>query len=120
MADLSPHTTFPVDKMAYLALLVDNSEDAIIGTNIDYIIKSWNKAATRIFGYTEAEALGKPVKLIILEARANEEEMILAKIKAGKRIEHYITKRVAKSGEEIDVSITVSPICNHKGEIIGA
>lgn len=108
------------EKNAMLAAIVDSSEDAIISKNLNGIITSWNKGAERIFGYTEAEAIGKHITLIIPDYRRSEEDVIIGKIKKGERVEHFETKRITKYGEEKDLSITVSPVKNNKNEIIGA
>ncbi len=103
-----------------LAGIVECSEDAIISKNLDDIITSWNAAAEKIFGYTAQEILGKSGKQLILPNYQQEEQDILEKIKQGERIEHYDTKRLKKDGSLIDVSISVSPIKDEVGNIIGA
>ena len=108
------------EKQATLAAIVDSSDDAIIGKNLHGIITSWNKGATKLFGYTEEEAMGQPISLIIPKDSLVEEEMIIENIRRGEKIEHFETIRVAKDGTEKYVSLTVSPIKNKKGEVIGA
>src|SRR5688572_21692783 len=103
-----------------LAAIVESSDDAIVGKDLNGIITSWNKGAERIFGYTAAEAIGNPVSLLAASERLNEMPDILSKIRNGERIEHYETRRRRKDGETIDVSLTVSPIRNASGQIIGA
>jgi len=103
-----------------LAAIVESSDDAIITKNLDGIITTWNKAAERIFGYTAAEALGKPVAMLIPADRQNEEPGILAKLRRGERIDHYETVRQRKDGRLLDVSLTVSPLRDRDGRIIGA
>ena len=103
-----------------LAAIVETSEDAIISKNLDGIILTWNKGAERIFGYTAAEAVGRHITLLIPEDRHYEEDNILARLKAGKRIEHYDTVRRRKDGELRDISLSVSPIRDSSGSIIGA
>ncbi len=106
--------------VAMLAAIVDSSEDAIISKNLDGIITSWNQAAERIFGYTAEEAIGQHITLLIPRERLPEEDMIISKLRAGQRIEHFETFRVTKSGKQIPLSLTVSPIKNKQGEVIGA
>lgn len=105
---------------AQLAAIVESTDDAIVSKSLDGIIKSWNKGATRIFGYTAAEAIGKHITLIIPDYLKSEEDEIIRKIKAGKRIRHYQTIRQAKNGKLLDISLTISPLKNDAGEIIGA
>lgn len=108
------------DVRAYLAAIIESSDDIIISKNLDGTITSWNPAAERVFGYTRQEAIGKHISLIIPENRLDEEFVIIGKIKAGLRIEHFETVRRTKSGQPVDLSITISPIKNDKGVIIGA
>lgn len=106
--------------LVYLAAIVDSSDDAIISKNLDSIITSWNGAAERIFGYAANEAIGQSITLIIPPDRYDEETAIIAQIKAGERVDHFETFRQRKSGEFISVSITVSPIRDARGTIVGA
>lgn len=108
------------EKQAMLAAIIENSEDAIISKNLDSRITSWNKAAERMFGYTESEALGQLIYIIIPHDRLDEEKMIISNLRQGNRIEHFETVRRSKSGRLIHVSITVSPIRNPEGLIVGA
>jgi PAS domain S-box-containing protein len=103
-----------------LASIVDSSDDAIISKDLDGIIRSWNSAASRLFGYEAAEVVGKPVTILIPQDRRDEESFILHQIRRGERIEHYETVRRRKDGGLIDVSLTVSPVRNAQGRIIGA
>ena len=103
-----------------LASIVNSSDDAIISKGLDGIIRSWNSAASRLFGYEAAEVIGKPVTILIPQDRQDEETFILQQIRRGERIEHYETVRRRKDGGLIDVSLTVSPIRNAQGKIIGA
>jgi PAS domain S-box-containing protein len=103
-----------------LAAIVESSDDAIISKDLHSIINSWNEGAQRLFGYTSQEAIGKSITLIIPPDLQNEEKEIIARLKKGERIEHYETVRLTKSGERINVSITVSPIIDNNGRIIGA
>jgi len=103
-----------------LAAIVEFSDDAIIGKNLDGIITSWNQGAERIFGYTVAEAVGHPILMLIPADRVNEEQQILEQLRRGERIEHFETVRRRKNGSLVEVSLTVSPIKDVGGKIIGA
>jgi two-component system CheB/CheR fusion protein len=103
-----------------LAAIVESSDDAILSKDLNGIIRSWNAGAERLFGYLAEEAIGKPVTLFISPELHAEEDRILQRLAAGERIDHYETVRVAKDGRKIDVSMTVSPIKDSAGEIIGA
>jgi len=105
---------------ARLAALVAYSDDAIIGKTLEGVISSWNKGAERIFGYTAAEAIGQPILMLIPPERAHEEASILARLGKGDLIEHTETVRLTKDGRRIDVSVTISPIKDGAGKIIGA
>jgi PAS domain S-box-containing protein len=104
----------------WLAALIESADDAIISKTLDGIITSWNNGAQRIFGYTAEEAVGNPVTMLIPPDHIDEEPAILARLRAGERIEHYETVRVTKNGKLIDISLTVSPIKGANGEIVGA
>jgi len=108
------------ETAAYLAAIVESSDDAIISTDLQGNIKSWNRGAERIYGYTAAETIGKPVTMLLPPDRWNEEPRILEFIRRGDRIDHYETIRRRKDGTDIDISLTVSPILNHVGDVIGA
>jgi PAS domain S-box-containing protein len=103
-----------------LGAIVESSDDAIISKDLNAIVNSWNNAAERIFGFTAEEAIGQPITILIPADRQNEETEILRRIKRGERIDHFETVRMRKDGSLIDVSITISPIKNDQGEIIGA
>lgn len=103
-----------------LAALVECSDDGIVGKDLNGIISSWNPGAERIFGYSAEEMIGQPVLRLIPEELKHEEDMILSKLRAGERIEHYETTRVRKDGRRIDVSVTISPVRDAEGRIIGA
>ncbi|HKO44170.1 MAG TPA: PAS domain S-box protein [Pyrinomonadaceae bacterium] len=103
-----------------LAAIVESSDDAIVSKNLHGIIRSWNKGAERVFGYSAEEVVGKPIHILIPEDRHAEEELILERIRSGQRVEHFETIRVCKDGRHINVSLTISPIKNDRGEIIGA
>jgi PAS domain S-box-containing protein len=110
----------PEQRQAMLAAIIDSSEDAIISKDLSSRITSWNKSAERMFGYTEDEVVGKHIHILIPQERWSEEDMIISNLKAGKRIEHYQTIRVTKDGRQVHISLTVSPIRNAKGVIVGA
>ncbi len=103
-----------------LAAIVESSEDAIIVKNLNGIIMSWNAGAERIFGYTSAEAIGRPVTMLFPSDHLDEETGILSRIRKGERVEHYETVRRHKDGSLLDISLTVSPVKNERGEIVGA
>lgn len=105
---------------AYLAAIIQSSEDAIVSKDLNGIITSWNPAAERIYGYTAAEMIGKSKSLVVPPDRLAELPTILRKIKSGERIDHFETKRVRKDGSLVDLSITVSPIRSANGQIVGA
>src|SRR3989344_4894351 len=102
-----------------LALIVESSEDAILGMNLDGIIDSWNSGAVKMFGYKENEIIGKSVQLIYPSERTEELPGIIQKLRAGARIEHFETERKRKDESIIDVSLSISPIKNEKGSIVG-
>ena len=104
----------------HLAAIVESSDDAIMSKNLDGIITSWNRGAQRVFGYTAEETVGQPVQMLIPPERIDEEPGILARVRAGERIEHYETVRRRKDGTLINVSLTVSPIRDAQDRIIGA
>ena len=103
-----------------LAAIVESSDDAIISKDLNGIVKSWNQAAERIFGYTAEEIIGKSITLIIPPHLHSDELMILEKIRAGQRIEHFQTVRMRKDGGLLDVSLTISPVKDRDGKVIGA
>jgi PAS domain S-box-containing protein len=103
-----------------LAAIVESSEDAIVSKSLDGIIQSWNAAAQRLFGYTSEEAVGRHISLIIPRDRLAEEDQIIATLKAGRRIEHYDTVRVRSDGRPVWVSLTISPIKDESGRVVGA
>lgn len=107
-------------RNAFLAAIIESSEDAIISKDLTGRITSWNKSAERMFGYTESEMIGQSIYLLIPEDRNPEEEMILSHLRRGQPIEHYETVRVTKSGEHIPISLTVSPIRNAQDTVVGA
>ena len=103
-----------------LGTIVDSSDDAIVSKKLDGVITSWNTAATRIFGFTAEEAIGRSIRIIIPPDLQGEETTILSRLRKGERIEHYETVRVTKAGRKLNVSLTISPVRNSKGHIIGA
>lgn len=105
---------------AYLAAIVESSEDAIISKDLNGIITSWNAGAERLYGYPAPEAIGRPIQFLIPPDHDDEEPEILSRIRHGERIEHYETTRVRKDGALISVSLTVSPIRDKSGRIVGA
>ncbi|WP_233402072.1 diguanylate cyclase domain-containing protein [Marinomonas ostreistagni] len=107
-------------NLAHFRAIVDSSDDAIISKNIHGIIASWNQGAVRLFGYSAEEMIGKPLSTIIPEERQHEEPEILAKIARGEKVDHFETQRLHKDGSLIDLSVTISPIFNSEGEVIGA
>jgi PAS domain S-box-containing protein len=104
----------------HLAAIVESSEDAIVSKDLIGIVKSWNPQAERLFGYSPQEIIGQPIQKIIPRELQDDEERILATITRGERIEHFETVRVAKDGRRIDVSLTISPIRDENGRIVGA
>jgi PAS domain S-box-containing protein len=101
------------------AAIVESSDDAIISKNLDGIILSWNAGAQRIFGFTETEAVGQPITILIPHELRDEESKILHRLEAGERIEHYETVRITKGGEKVSVSLTISPMRDSAGKIVG-
>ena len=105
---------------AWLAAIVESSDDAIVGKSLDSIIRSWNAGAEKVFGYTAEEAIGKSIRMLIPKELQDEEDMILSRLRRGERVDHFVTVRQRKDGRRIDVSISVSPIRNRDGAVIGA
>jgi PAS domain S-box-containing protein len=102
-----------------LAAVVESSDDAIIGKTMDGTITSWNRGAEKVFGYSSSEAVGKPIQMLVPPERANEEPDILARIGRGESVDHFETVRVRKDGKGIEVSVTISPIRDSSGAIVG-
>ncbi len=107
-------------SMAHMAAIVESSDDAIISKTLDGIIRSWNTGAQRIFGYTAEEAIGNPITLIVPPELLEEEQRILAALRRGERIDHIETTRLTKDGRRVEVSLTLSPVRDAAGAIIGA
>src|SRR5215207_7673439 len=103
-----------------LAAIVGSSDDAIVSKNLNGVITSWNQGAERIFGYAAQEAIGQPILLIIPEDRRDEEKYIIERLRKGERVDHFDTVRRRKDGTMVDVSLTISPIKNNKGQVVGA
>jgi PAS domain S-box-containing protein len=103
-----------------LAAIVDSSDDAIVGKDLNSIVTSWNRAAEAMFGFTADEMIGQSIRLLIPADRQQEEDEVLARIRRGERVEHYETLRQRKDGSLLPVSLTVSPILNDDGVVIGA
>jgi PAS domain S-box-containing protein len=108
------------ERLRLFAAIVQNSDDAIISKDLTGKITNWNPAATRILGYSSEEMIGQPILKLIPEELHSDEELILSKIRAGERIEHFETVRIKKSGERIDVSLSISPMRDEAGRIVGA
>ena len=104
----------------HLARVVESSDDAIVSKDLNGIITSWNRGAERIFGYAATEAVGRSIRMIVPEDRQGEEDEVLAKIRSGGTVDHYETIRKRKDGTLLTISLTVSPIRNDAGEIVGA
>lgn len=114
------HLSHLSEKQARLAAVVNSSDDIIISKTLDGIITSWNPAAERVFGYTESEALGCHISIVIPKDRLEEEDFIIGEIKKGNKVDHFETIRHGKDKKKIQLSITVSPVINENGQIIGA
>lgn len=107
-------------KQAMLAAIIDSSDDAIVSKTLDGIITSWNHGAEKIFGYKPEETIGKHISIIIPDDRLNEETDIISKMRKGERVSHFETLRRRKDGREINISLTVSPVKDKNGKVIGA
>lgn len=107
------------ERSAMLAAIVDSSDDAIISKDLNGIITSWNRSAERLFGYTQDEMIGMSILKLIPPDRLQEEPEIISKLKAGQRVKHFETQRLTKQGTLLDVSLTISPVINPTGKIIG-
>ena len=108
------------EAFARLAAIVESSEDAIVAKTLDGTITNWNKAAERIFGYSAEEAIGQQITLIVPPDRLDEEADILASLRRGERIDHFETVRKRKDGTLLDISVTISPVKDAEGRVIGA
>ena len=110
----------PLDPQAHLAAIIKSSDDAIVSKDLNGIIQSWNPAAERMFGYTAEEAIGHSIYLIIPDDRHDEEAHVIASVSRGEVVDHYETQRRRKDGSLIDISLTVSPVRDSRGVIVGA
>lgn len=108
------------ERKAILAAIVNTSDDTIISKSLEGIITSWNLSAQKMFGYTEQEVIGKHISILIPHSRLYEEEIILSNIVKGNKVDHFETVRLAKNGKEVHVSVSVSPVKDNRGNIIGA
>lgn len=108
------------DSQTRLALIVDSSQDAIIGKNLDGIVTNWNKGAEHMYGYTAAEMIGKPISTLAPPERADEIEEILGRIRNGQRVEYFESVRVTKEGRRLNVSISISPVFGSDGRVVAA
>ncbi|HEU0199875.1 MAG TPA: PAS domain S-box protein [Burkholderiaceae bacterium] len=103
-----------------LAAIVESSDDAIVSKTLDGVIRSWNAAAERMFGYSAAQAIGRHISLIIPRERLAEEDEILARLRAGQQVDHFETERIGRDGRRVQISLTISPIKDDNGQVIGA
>jgi len=117
---LPSENPFEHNAEAWLAAIVESSDDAVVGKTLDSVIRSWNRAATRIFGYTPDEIIGRSVLTLIPAELHHEEAQILARLVRGERIDHYETTRIRKDGRRLEVSLSVSPILDASGMVVGA
>jgi PAS domain S-box-containing protein len=117
---LLPEPITPLDTAAHLSAIVESSDDVIVSKTLDGIIMSWNPAAERILGYTADEAIGQHIRLIIPPERWSEEDDVLARIRRGERVDHFETVRRTKSGQLLNISLTVSPVRDAQGRVVGA
>jgi PAS domain S-box-containing protein len=117
--DVSEHMRVE-ETQARLAAIVESSQDAVISKTLDGVIRSWNAEAERLFGHTAAEAVGRSITMIIPPERLSEETMIVESLRRGERVEHFETVRMSKTGRLIDLSLTISPIHDSTGRVIGA
>jgi PAS domain S-box-containing protein len=104
---------------AYLAAIIESSDDAILSKDLNGIIRSCNAATERVFGYRPAELIGQSVRVLIPPERQAEEDEILARIRRGERVDHFETVRRSKDGRNVDISLSVSPVRDESGGIIG-
>jgi len=117
--DITEHK-WAQDADALLSAIVDSSDDAIISKDLNGVITSWNKSAERLFGYMPSEAVGRPITMLIPPDRLDEEPKILDRLKHGERVDHFETIRVRKDGSRLDISLTISPVKDADGRIVGA
>src|SRR5215212_4835151 len=110
----------PEVELYQMAAIIESSYDAIISKDLDGIITSWNAAAEYVYGYSAEEAVGRSISLIIPPERKDELPGILEQLRQGKRVEHYETERIRKDGRRISIAVTISPIRDRSGRVIGA
>jgi len=103
-----------------LAAIVESSDDAIIGKTLEGVITSWNQGAQRMYGYSAEEVVGRPISILVPPERSDDVPRILESMRRGERVEHYETERVSKDGRRLHVSVTVSPIKDREGLVVGA
>jgi PAS domain S-box-containing protein len=120
LADLALTRNQLLDSQQRLAAIVASSDDAVISKTLDGTITSWNRGAERIYGYPPDEAIGRPISILVPEDRANEVPSILERVRANQSVEHYETKGITRDGRTIDVSLTISPIRDDDGAVVGA
>jgi two-component system, LuxR family, sensor kinase FixL len=118
-SDLTKQKSAEAERLR-LASIIESSEDAIIGKNLEGLVTSWNKAAEALFGFTAEEILGRPVAILFPLERVADEQLILERLRRGERVEHYDAVRLRKDGTEVHVSLSISPIRDLAGEIVGA
>src|SRR5207247_2039355 len=106
--------------IAQMAAIIESTDDAVIGKTLDGIITSWNPAAEQLYGYRAAEVIGRPVSILVAQDRPDESPLLLAKIKRGERVSRYETVHLRKNGQQVPVSLTISPIKDPTGRIVGA
>jgi len=109
-----------IEKCQRLAAIIQSSDDAIIGKTLDGVITSWNKAAEKLYGYSEKEAVGQPINLIVPDSKKVELQEIMHQLRKGNSIEHLETQRITKQGGELDISLSISPIKDQDGNLTGA
>jgi PAS domain S-box-containing protein len=123
---IAGHVAFAVERkqsdemQGRLGAIIESSNDAIVSKNLQGIIQTWNPSAVRLFGYSPAEAIGRSITMLIPPESVDEETEILQKIRRGQRIEHYETVRVDKTGRRLDISLSISPVRDRQGRIVGA
>src|SRR5207248_11554186 len=119
----TPARDLPREALAELyrlASIIETSEDAIISKDLTGVVLTWNRGASAIYGYTAEEMIGQPIHLLTGEDRREEEEAILARIRAGQRVQHFETVRIRKNGTPVQVSLSISPIVDDDQRIVGA